>query len=97
VPVGCFEPNSALGRRRATLGQCPAFHAEALDELEDHLRNGSADLRRRDLSLEEGLLIAGSRLGSPEILKSQFGKVNHKEVWLKEFQAPGLPPSGWDG
>jgi hypothetical protein len=76
-----FDLNRAVQRWRETLAQAPAFRSENLDELESHLRDSLAMLQTRGLTTEEAFLLAARRLGRPEEIGSEFGKVNRGSVW----------------
>jgi hypothetical protein len=77
-----FDLNDAVRRWREVLATSPAFRGENLDELEVHVRDGVDALVAKGLSPEEALLIARRRVGSPEALGAEFGKVNRDYVWL---------------
>lgn len=77
-----FELNSAIEHWRESLKQSPAFQRENLDELEAHLRDSVATWQQRGLEVDEAFLIATRRIGSGVALRTEFGKVNSREIWL---------------
>lgn len=77
-----FDLNESIQRWRANLEASSAFHATDLNELEGHLRDSINVLEAKGLSLQEAFLIAARRLGSPETLSTEFGKVNRKRERL---------------
>ncbi|MBX3733648.1 MAG: hypothetical protein KF791_13760 [Verrucomicrobiae bacterium] len=76
-----FDLNEAIQRWREDLAPSPAFRSGDLDELESHLRDASALLQTRGLTEPEAFLIASRRLGRPETLALEFGKVHGDAVW----------------
>src|SRR5690348_11240878 len=71
-----FDLNVALQQWLARLGQSPQVKVENLKELESHVRDSVVQLQCRGLSSEESFLIATHRVGKPEKLELEFGKVN---------------------
>jgi len=67
-----FDLNEAIGAWRRRMGANPDIQEGDLDELEDHLREGVADLRQGGLNEEEAFLVAARRLGDPEVLAGEF-------------------------
>jgi len=67
-----FILNAAIRSWRQRLGDQPDIQAGDLDELADHLREGSADLNVSGLSEEEAFLVSARRLGDPEALAGEF-------------------------
>jgi len=84
-PTTPFDLNQAIQRWRENLGQSPAFRSENLLELEAHLRDSVAALQRHGLSEEEAFLVAGRRIGRPDMLQQQFGKLNVGKVWAERI------------
>lgn len=76
-----FDLSAAVQGWRHALAQSPSFQSENLDELEAHLHDAVAGLKARGLSEEESFLIATRRLGQPEVLACEFGKVNIAALW----------------
>lgn len=77
-----FDLTRSLKEWRTACAQSPALRPENLSELEAHLHDSMAALRRQGLSDEEVFLIATRRLGAPARLADEFGKVNPAKVWL---------------
>lgn len=55
--------------------------SEEFDELESHLRDSIEQLRARGLTEEEGFLIALRRVGSDELITTEFAKANPSRIW----------------
>jgi hypothetical protein len=77
-----FDLNLAIQRWRDDLARSAALRTENLNELESHLRDSIDTLRKRELSDEEVFLIATRRVGNPQKLEHEFGKVNGAAVWI---------------
>ena len=77
-----FDLNRAIQHWRENLASSPAFRNENLHELESHLHDSIAALQTRGLSAEEAFMVAGGRIGQVSLLKTEFGKVNGKLIWL---------------
>ena len=77
-----FDLNDALRRWRERLSGSPSFRPGDLEELESHLRDSVASLESAGLSPREAFWVASSRIGTPDALDSEFGKVNADRVWL---------------
>lgn len=67
-----FDLNRAIVDWRARLAVQPDVEKGDLDELEDHLREGCAELEAQGLSTEEAFLIAARRLGDPREIAGEF-------------------------
>ena len=67
-----FDLNQTIRQWRENLASQPEFRAADLDELEDHLREGIAELQAAGLNQEEAFLVAARRLGDPKALASEF-------------------------
>jgi len=76
-----FDLNRAIQQWRDDLAQSPTFRSENLHELEAHLRDSTTGLQSRGLSEEEAFLVAARRLGNPDLLGREFGKLNRSAVW----------------
>jgi len=55
-----------------------------IDELESHLLDEIDSLKEKDLSEEEAFFVATSRLGSVDLLSSEFSKINTRTMYLKK-------------
>lgn len=67
-----FHLNEAVAAWRARLATHPDVPTGDVDELEDHLREGVADLQRAGLSEEEAFLVIARRLGDTDTLAGEF-------------------------
>lgn len=54
-----------------------------IEELEQHVRDSTADLTAKGLNDEEAFLIATRRLGEHCSLDREFGKVNGSHIWTR--------------
>jgi hypothetical protein len=77
----CFDLNQTILQWRTSLAESATMHAEEVDELESHLRDSVEHLRGRGLSEEEGFIIASRRVGSGEVLTTEFAKANPGRIW----------------
>ena len=78
-----FDLNEAIGQWRESLARLPGFKSHNLRELEVHLRDSVAALQAHNLTPEESFMVARRRLGTPDVLAIEFGKVNRNTVWLE--------------
>lgn len=76
-----FDLNLAIQRWQNALAQSPALQSEHRDELESHLRDSVSELHAHGLSEEESFLVAVRRMGRPDALGEEFGKVNTVAIW----------------
>lgn len=67
-----FELNDAVASWRQRLARRADLGPDDLDELEDHLREATADLADTGLSVEEAFLVAARRLGDADALGHEF-------------------------
>jgi hypothetical protein len=81
-----FDLNQSLDDWRAQLRQGEGCSADNIDELEEHLREEMAGLTQAGLAGDEAFLLAVRRLGSVEVLKEEFEKVNTSFVWLNRLR-----------
>jgi hypothetical protein len=70
-----FDLERSIERWRQTLSATPGLTADALAELESHLRDEFQRLRETGLEPERALALAIERLGTPEALAREFEKV----------------------
>jgi len=77
-----FNLSVAVREWRERIANSPALREDALDELEDHLRENIASFELRGLTEQEAFWVAQHRLGPSEALEAEFGKVNRSRVWL---------------
>ncbi len=80
-----FDLSDSLAQWRAACAQSATLCPENRAELEAHLHDSMAALRRQGLSEEEAFLVGTKRLGSPSKLAAEFGKVNASEVWFSRL------------
>jgi signal peptidase I len=85
-----FDLSGAIQRWRRNLAQSAAFDSNDLDELEAHLRDAIPALQPEGLSSEESFLIASERIGTRDVLESEFGKINARQAWLNRPWLAGL-------
>jgi hypothetical protein len=76
-----FNLNQNIRQWRDSLAQGATLRGEELDELEQHLRDSMGELGAGQLTEEERFLIATRRLGTGEVLMSEFTKLNPDRVW----------------
>lgn len=75
-----LEPSVEAWKASMSAGQ--ALSGNQVAELETHLRDAMETLRESsDLTDEEAFLIATRRLGKPQELASEYGKVHQGQVW----------------
>lgn len=68
---------------REHLCQTDAIGADALDELEQHVRDAFSELLSKGLRDEEAFLIATRRLGKPSELAEEYQKVSGSPAWTR--------------
>src|SRR5690606_34421412 len=71
-----FDLNKALRDWLNRFCESPQFKPEDVKELESHVRDSMSQLENKGLSPEESFMVATHRVGSPEKLEPEFGKVN---------------------
>ncbi len=76
-----FNLDLAVTEWRQSYQNSESVAAHDVAELESHLRDQIADLRKRDLNDQEAFFIATSRLGNSAELSREFAKVNVATVW----------------
>lgn len=74
-----FDLNEAIANWRRRLESSPDVQPGDAEELEDHLRQGIADLRGRGLDEEEAFLISARRLGDPEVLAGELATADPRQ------------------
>jgi len=77
----CFNLNAAMQNWRGELAAQSSLALEARRELETHLCDTVAELRRRGLNDEESFWLARRRVGQPAELGEEFGKADPARVW----------------
>lgn len=76
-----FNLNEAVCQWRREMEQAGTCGRDDLDELESHLRDETASLRKTGLSEEESFLVAMRRLGSAAKVGVEFCKINPLGLW----------------
>jgi hypothetical protein len=80
-----FDLNGAIAEWRSGMGREDALGAEALRELESHLREGVRELTGKGLSEEEAFLIARRRMGAGPELAKEFAAADPEGVWRRRL------------
>ncbi len=80
-PSNRFDLDQAVAAWRAELARHPGPASADLRELEAHLRDGFAELKKKDLSDEEAFLVARHRIGPPKPVAGEFAKRTPQRVW----------------
>jgi hypothetical protein len=76
-----FDLNAALENWRQELAAQPNLTSEDRRELETHLHDTIAELRRRGLNEEESFWLARRRVGKLEQLGEEFEKADPTKIW----------------
>ncbi len=76
-----FELEYELQEWKKCIEQMETTHIHDAEELEQHLRDSISDLKGIGLSEYESFLIATHRVGEPDTIGREFGKVNGGHVW----------------
>ncbi|HTB62426.1 MAG TPA: permease prefix domain 1-containing protein [Opitutales bacterium] len=80
-PQTRFNLDDSVAAWREELAQHPGLNAVDARELETHLRDGFAELKRNQLTDEEAFLIARRRVGSPVAVADEFAKTSPARLW----------------
>ncbi len=80
-PPPRFDLDQAVAAWRAELARHPGPAPADLRELEAHLRDGFAELKKKDLSDEEAFLVARHRIGPSAPVADEFTKIATKRSW----------------
>lgn len=56
-----------------------------INELEVHIREQIEQLKDSELSEDEAFLVAIHRLGDPELLSSEYKKINGAYIWRRKI------------
>lgn len=78
-----FQLKDSIEIWKQKLSNSNSFTNSDIEELESHLLEEIDILKEKDLTEEEAFYIATSRLGSVELLSSEFTKINTKSMYLK--------------
>jgi len=78
-----FDLEKSVSRWRATFDADHGISAEALDELEIHLRDSMEQLEEACLTQEEAFLLASRRVGSADALEPEYACVSPQTAWVR--------------
>ncbi len=78
-----FQLDESIEKWKIKLVNSNSFTNSDIAELESHLLDEMDSLKEKELTEEEAFYIASNRLGSVELLSSEFSKVNTKTLYLK--------------
>ena len=70
---------------RTQISQKEILKETDIDELEVHLREQIEQLQDSELSEDESFLVAIHRLGDPELLSSEYKKINGAYLWRRKI------------
>ncbi len=80
-----FNIDNKISDWKASLLKNSNLTIDNVDELESHLLDEIDELRDVNLSNEECLLVAKSRIGATETIESEYAKVNKSMVFMKKI------------
>jgi len=83
---GPFDLSERIRAWRDRLAGAEALGPREVDELEDHLRESVDSLVGSGLSPEEAFLVATCRLGRPEEIDREFGKLDRLGVGFRRLR-----------
>ena len=87
-----FDLEKSIAAWRKELSSAGIHQPQILDELESHLREEMATLRRTGISDAEAFVIAAKRIGNAAALKQEFVKVGATRwTWLRQIQRRLFP------
>ncbi|MCA9188915.1 MAG: hypothetical protein R3E01_15250 [Pirellulaceae bacterium] len=78
-----FQLDQSIDRWRAQMQASDLVPADALRELESHLRETYAEVRQLGLEPHEAFLVATHRLGPTHDLCEELGKVHGSQAWRR--------------
>ncbi|KZL90305.1 permease prefix domain 1-containing protein [Clostridium magnum] len=73
-----FRLKDSIEIWKQKLSNSNSFTNSDIEELESHLLDEIEILKEKELTEEEAFYVASSRLGSVELLSSEFTKINTK-------------------
>ncbi len=85
-----FDLNKEVAKWKKTLCVNDTCSAADVIELESHLYDSMAELKAKGLTEQEAFYIALHRLGSPDVLAHEYGKVNGSRSLLNKLVYAGL-------
>jgi hypothetical protein len=80
-----FDLNAAVENWRQELAAQPPLAPDNRRELETHLRDALAELKARGLNDEESFWLARRRVGQPQNLGEEFGKIDLAIAWRERL------------
>ena len=80
-----FNLDHAVATWREELARQPGLTPADLRELEAHLRDGFAELRKNPIREEEAFLLARLRVGPPKPVAFEFAKAAPQRVWAPKI------------
>jgi len=80
-----FQLEDQLQNWTRNLNSLESMQRHDVEELEQHLRDSIAMLKSDSLSEEEAFLIATHRVGKPDELEREFGKINVGYLWTRRL------------
>lgn len=78
-----FRLKDSIEIWKQKLSSSNSFTNSDIEELESHLLDEIDILKEKELTEEEAFYVASNRLGSVELLSSEFTKINTKSIYLK--------------
>lgn len=78
-----FRLKDSIEMWKQKLSNSNSFTNSDIEELESHLLDEIEILKEKELTEEEAFYVASSRLGSVELLSSEFTKINAKSIYFK--------------
>lgn len=78
-----FQLKESIESWKQKLSDSNSFTNSDIEELESHLLEEVDLLKEKELTDEEAFYVASSRLGSIELLSSEFTKINTRSIYLK--------------
>lgn len=78
-----FRLKDSIENWKQKLSLSNSFTNSDIEELESHLLEEIDTLKRKELTEEEAFFVATNRLGSVELLSSEFTKININSIYLK--------------
>lgn len=80
-----FELKESITNWKQKLNSSNSLTSNDIEELESHLLDEIDLLKEKDLSEEEAFFVATSRLGSVDLLSSEYIKVNSRTMFFKKI------------
>jgi len=80
-----YELEQEIQAWKNGVSRLESMRSHNVEELEQHLRDSIAELQSAGLRENEAFLIATTRVGEPEALGQEFGKVNGGHVWAQRM------------